>query len=287
MSQQITIGVDIGGTHITAALVDTKESKLITSSILRAHLDTHLSEEEIYAQWAKVIVPHLAHSQTIGIAMPGPFDYEQGIALMNGQDKYDQIYKKNIKIGFANFLQIPSENILFMNDAACFLKGEMMSGAGKNFSNAIGITLGTGLGSTAYDGKTAIDADMWNIPYQNGIAEEYISSRWFTNRYKAITGNEIANVKAIVDLGDHHPIVNQLFAEFSEHLAFFIHAVHQKHGGEAVVIGGSINKAHRLFLKSTQECLKNQYQLKIPLVIATLSEDAALVGAASLWAHKI
>ena len=74
------IGVDIGGSHITAAQVNIEDGKIIASSIVRSKLNPHASSEEILTAWANAIVQTSNQVQTyyLGIAMPGPFDYENG-----------------------------------------------------------------------------------------------------------------------------------------------------------------------------------------------------------------
>jgi predicted NBD/HSP70 family sugar kinase len=83
----------------------------------------------------------------IAVAMPGPFDYERGISLMRGGNKYEALYGLNIKEALPIGLGIPtSVPIVFENDAGCFGIGESM--AEKDFEKIIAITLGTGFGTT-------------------------------------------------------------------------------------------------------------------------------------------
>ena len=67
------------------------------------------------------------------LAFPGPFDYENGISLLQGLDKYDTLYKVNLREELCKHLPefhlCPNE-IKFINDAAAFALGEM------NFGNA-------------------------------------------------------------------------------------------------------------------------------------------------------
>ena len=131
----------------------------------------------------------------IGIAMPGPFDYENGISYIKDQNKYEALYGLNIKEQLAKKLEISISDISILNDAACFLQGEVFGGAGQGFKRVMGLTLGTGFGSArSVDGKTD-DADLWCSPYREGIAEDYLSTRWFLKQYKEISGKLVKNVK--------------------------------------------------------------------------------------------
>src|SRR5687768_16206029 len=99
--KNLIAGVDIGGTHITVCLVDIKENNIIAESSGRAHIDTSLDKDSIIKSWAEVIAEAHKKSSTpinkIGIAMPGPFDYENGISLIRGLHKYESLYGLNVK----------------------------------------------------------------------------------------------------------------------------------------------------------------------------------------------
>lgn len=95
--------------------------------------------------------------ELIGIAMPGPFDYLTGICLMKNVNKYESLYGLNIKQELSDRLGIDVQNIVFRNDSEAFLAGEMRFGAGKGLKKGIGITLGTGLGTSIYQNGEAQD----------------------------------------------------------------------------------------------------------------------------------
>lgn len=123
--------------------------------------------------------------------MPGPFDYENGISLITKLDKYEALYKLNVKELLSEKLSIPKPSILMMNDAACFLRGEVYYGAAKGHTDVIGITLGTGTGSAFHHNGITVDANLGPSPFMNSIADEYFSTRWFVKRY--IEENGICN----------------------------------------------------------------------------------------------
>ena len=91
----------------------------------------------------------------------------------------------------AGCLDISPSGIKFMNDASCFLHGEVFCGAAYKCEEALGFTLGTGLGSAIYKNGIAEDGEMWCSAYKDGIAEDYLSTRWFERRYKELTGKDI------------------------------------------------------------------------------------------------
>lgn len=269
------LGADIGGSHITAAVVDMDSRCIITNSYRRSRVDSKSSAENIIYQWVATIQEAIYASgrdvRDIGIAMPGPFNYAEGISYIKGQDKYDALYGLNIKKLLRIALFSPF-TIRFENDAACFLKGEMFAGVAKSVSNAIGITLGTGLGAAvAIDGNVT-DAELWNSPFKEGIAEDYLSTRWFIKRYHELTGQHIENVKQLC-LEENQKFAKEIFNEFGENLSLFLDNQINDFCLEIIVIGGNITQAFDQF----------SHHLKSLTVVANraiMGEEAALLGAA-------
>lgn len=277
------IGVDIGGSHITAAHIDAADFKIVKGSIVRERVASMEGADVIIKAWVDALKPLIISSEEetihIGIAMPGPFDYEKGISLMKGTKKYDSLYELNVLEILAEKLGIPESHILFRNDAESFLHGELASGAVAGEKRALGITLGTGLGSASNcQGKT-VDSDRAFIPFKDSIAEEYISTRWFSNRYKELTGNDIKNVESLLD-SDDQGIKDQIFEEFGQNLATFLNDFIEEEQPDVVVIGGNIAKTWDNFIAVVLENLNNK---NVVLKQSVMWEDAALVGAAYSW----
>ncbi|HEY9259456.1 ROK family protein [Chitinophaga sp.] len=286
MKNSTALGIDIGGSHITAALVDLSTRSIVEGSWNRTRIDSHGEAAEIISSWSAVIREVFAKAPAgvkhIGIGMPGPFDYEQGISLMLGQHKYDALYKLNVKELLAAQLGIQPEQIRFINDAGCFLQGEVYSGAGRNYETVIGLTLGTGLGSAIYRDGVANDAGRWCSPFKDGMAEDYLSTRWFVKRYQEVSGETVPDVKALVARIAVDGSIQELFNEFATNLGTLLVDFVQDEQPEAIVIGGNIANAADLFFPLLKEILQ-KHDINIPLVIASLGEAAALIGAASLW----
>lgn len=277
------IGVDIGGSHITAAHIDAADFKIVKSSMVRERVASMESSDIIIKAWVDALSPLIlnAGEETvhIGIAMPGPFDYEKGISLMKGTKKYDSLYEMNVKEILADQLGIPEDHILFRNDAESFLHGELASGAVAGEKRAVGITLGTGLGSASNCQGTTVDSDRAFIPFKDSIAEEYISTRWFSNRYKELTGKDIKNVESLLASNDEE-LINQIFEEFGENVAMFLNDFIAEEEATVVVIGGNIAKTWDYFIPVVRKHLTNK---EVVLKQSTMWEDAALVGAAYTW----
>ena len=212
--------------------------------------------------------------------MPGPFDYANGISLMQQQDKYDALYLLSIREILAGRIKTSPSNIYFVNDAESFLKGEVFCGAAKGAAKAIGLTLGTGLGSATYQSGTVSDADLWRSPFKESIAEEYLSTRWFIKRFAELSGDTIKDVKALVDLNGLGDIKQQLFTEFGHNLALFLNSSMASIQPEIVVLGGNISNAYELFKNQLHAGLSSSFSAAA-VQKTVLGEDACLIGAAS------
>lgn len=286
MDNYKVIGIDIGGSHITAGIVDLKSRKLVNNSLIRKHVNSKGSAEEILKTWTELIEQLFSNypliQKRIGMAMPGPFDYKNGICLIKGVDKFESLFNLNIKKLLAEKLQTTSENILMMNDASCFLKGEVFGGAAVSCDNVIGITLGTGLGSARFHSGQTFEGDLYSSPFKDGMSEDYVSNRWLLKRYNETTGLTVKNVKELCEKIVEDQRIKILFAEFGKNLGEVLCNYAQKHKCETIVIGGNISNAWELFISETKSIL-DTLPKKVDIKKSELGEDGALIGAASLW----
>ena len=285
MNNNIVTGIDIGGSHITAALIDLAAHSIIRDSLIRHHVNSKGDTGQIIKEWTDAITAckacHAEASNKIGIAMPGPFDYTNGISLIKGLDKFEALYNLNVKELLAWSLKIESTDIFMMNDASCFLKGEVFGGAASNCNTAIGITLGTGLGSATFKDGIIYDGDLYYTPYKDSTAEEYLSTRWFIKRYQELSGTIVENVKEIAERVPFDESAAAVFVEFGNNLGEVLAAYIKSHKAETVVIGGNIINAWELFIPHAATVLQ-EHGLHVSVVKAGLGEEAALLGAGSL-----
>lgn len=280
------VGIDIGGSHLTAALIDLVEKKIFQPSYMRIRVNSKGSADEILTTWCEAIESIFEKfpqaSPRIGFAMPGPFDYEKGISKIKGLDKYEALYDLPIKECLAKRLKIDMKNIRMMNDAACFLKGEVLAGAGQGYQHVIGLTLGTGTGTATHHRGLTQDANLGPSPFMNSIADDYFSTRWFVKQYYKQSRRQVSNVKELTTLYSSDPQVSILFTIFATNMAIFLEDFIRKEKPELIVMGGNISQAASLFLPHLIGKLKQQ-GIAIPIVQANLGEAAALLGAAGLF----
>jgi len=282
----MVLGVDIGGSHITAALVDGDKKALITKSIRRKMIDSQGDAATILDSWCEVIVDsyqgYEKMAKQIGIAMPGPFDYENGVCLIKEQDKFKSLYQLNLKQELANRLAVSPSTIHFINDAASFLQGEAFAGSASSNKTVLGFTLGTGLGSSICKAGIAIDAALWNTPFLESIAEDYLSTKWFVKRYFQLTGKKLDGVKDLAASVPADAHAQQVFNEFGSNLAQFLMPLIEEHKVDEVILGGNIAQTFTIFAPNLLGTLV-QNQVFTPIKTTTLKEHAALIGAASCF----
>lgn len=274
------IGLDIGGSHISVAevILDGNEAKI--GSFCEADVDTSRSSGEIIADWTHLIRKS-AGNQTdfnLGIAMPGPYDYPNGISLIKDQRKMKALYGRSVKNLLAESLKIDPTRIVFTNDAEAFLLGESLAGAGRGFVNSIGLTLGTGLGSAFKIGEEVKDAKLWTAPFRQGIAEDYLGTEWVKRYVFEKSGVMVSGMKELFSGVVAPELAEEVLARFGTALGEFLSPYVIKWECQGVVLGGKISRVSERFLPYARAYLeKLEYPLEIR--ISELEEQAAMIGA--------
>jgi glucokinase len=121
------IGVDIGGSHVSCEAFDTRTGEPLEGTHFDNPVDCHSSSENIIKAWSspiKLILDKINPESLkgIGIAMPGPFNYLEGISLFRGKnEKYKHTYGLNVEAELRKFLKLHETlTIRFINDAMDF-----------------------------------------------------------------------------------------------------------------------------------------------------------------------
>ncbi|WP_346858917.1 ROK family protein [uncultured Draconibacterium sp.] len=294
--KKLALGVDIGGSHITCQLFDLNTNRLLEGTQKRVCVDGNGTKESILGSWVYAINEALAEINLydligIGFAMPGPFNYKDGIALFDQNvGKFHNLHGINVKSELLKRLDFPENFPLrFLNDAASFAVGEANQEAVADYKRILVLTLGTGFGSTFLENSVPVaakygvpdDGFLYHIPFKNGIADEYFSTRWFLNEYKRLTGNEISGVKELLHNFEKDSVSQKLFHEFGKNLGSFLVPWIQKFGAECLILGGNISKSLALFLPDMENQFLTQ-NIQIKVFASKLNEDAALIGSARL-----
>ena len=143
-----------------------------------------------------------AGHDVIGISIPGPFNYKEGIFLM--KHKYAEVYGEK----FASLAGIPEGvTVKYMHDVNAPLAGALKL---LNLKDAALVTLGTGLGfSYALDGKVFENENgspamsLWNTPWEGGILEDYVSARAISTGYTGKTGKPCRSACEAARMADY------------------------------------------------------------------------------------
>ncbi|MFD2742039.1 MULTISPECIES: ROK family protein [Sphingobacterium] len=281
---RFVLACDIGGTHITSAIVDTETWLILSDTITRQHVDSSTDAKSILLSWTDCMHACINNSKKeineIGIAMPGPFDYEEGRSLMIGQTKYDSLYQMVVTQPIIeNLVGLPIKKISYINDAAAFLQGEIFAQGLDYKDKILGITLGTGLGSAVWsNGQKAFDAALWEAPFRDTIFEEFLVTRWFTKRFNELTGLTKPGLKEILEEHGELRETAILLDEYVKHLLDFLAYFSSQHGATDFIIGGNITKAWNKICASQRSAIA-QYNIEL----GKYQEHAAIIGAASLF----
>ena len=289
----ISIGVDIGGTHITCAAVNIQDGSLMEETRSRATYHHESSAEVILQSWVKALNHTLAKvnkSQLagIGFAIPGPFDYRNGVSRM--EHKFKNLFGLHLPAALNPLLDTRQDlTMRFLNDASSFAVGEAWVGEGRGFNKVVVITLGTGFGSAFIEDEVPVvsgtevpkEGCLWHLPFRDGIADDYFSTRWFVGEYKKQTGVTIKGVKELMDKTDTDEIARNLFLQFGQNLAACLAVPLQKFGAEVLIIGGNIAHALPMFKKELEGGLENA-AVSVKIVVSRHMENAALIGSARL-----
>jgi glucokinase len=295
MDKNIAIGADIGGSHITSAAIDLNSGKILRETITERAVNNQASATTIIGVWANALSTSLSKVpfkkvKGIGFAMPGPFDYVKGICYIKGVAKYENLYGFNITDAISSSLEVNEEFLIrFMNDASSFAVGEAWAGSARNASRSLSITLGTGFGSAFIAHRIPIvDGPLvpkigcvYHLPYRDGIADDYFSTRGLLGRYKKATGKELTGVKELAQLYTTDKYVPELFRDFGVNLGLFLTPWLKGFEAEILVIGGNISHAYSLFGNYFEESLRDQ-NCNCEVALSQLKEDAALLGSAYL-----
>lgn len=287
---------DVGGTFIKAGVAIGEES-LLPDSYYSVPIDSSGSKEVIVSSFLTALSQGRAAAASagvkiegIGVCIPGPFDYDKGVPLMT--HKFASIYGLNIRdlILQNGFTGVP---VVFMHDVAAMLSGEMAYGRGASYENVALVTLGTGLGfafcqnrQILYSSTKSPAVPIYNLPYKDGILEDYASKRGFLRIYSEISGHPlsvdspltVADIGKAASLGDTAAL--QTFSTVGAILASALREVLKKERIECLLFGGQISKSFALMKPALTAGLSELTEAGLLLHIGKAAniDDAAFYG---------
>lgn len=303
--------MDVGGGHVTAALVDLGSAgdvlveRVTPGDVLverEAPVDPHAARDELLE---RLTAPGRALAERVtlagwSIAMPGPFDAEAGTGTFAGVDKFRSIAGIDLRAALADRLGVAPGAVRFVNDAVAYGIGEWASGAGVGARRMICITLGTGVGSAflvdgaeVRSGPTVPEAgEVHRLTIDGRPLEETISSpairladrarsdRARSDRARSGRERTVEEICAAARSGDRdaHEVVAAAMRALGAALRPWV----ERFAADRVVVGGSIARSWDVIEAPLRAGLAVDDDGG--LVRAALGSRAPLVGAASAWA---
>ena len=275
------LAFDVGGSHVAAAICCAPDFRL--GPVATApHADVATSGAFLDLLYELGMKARVDRDGIVGamLAVPGPFDLQAGVSLM--RHKLPYLYGVDLRQGLAERFGFEPAQVRFLNDADAYLLGEIGAGAARGFRRAAGLTLGTGIGSAfAVDGQLVTEGpgvpsggEIWNLAYQGGIVEDFVSSRAIVGNYQRCTGRK-SEVVDLAAAAPSDPAAQQAFTEFGQHLGVVIRTLLAEFQADVIVLGGGISRSANLFLPAVQaEIGDSTTQLRV----SELKDKAALVG---------
>ena len=244
-NQNTVMGIDIGGTSIKIALVDTKTGK-ITSK--KNKIDT--PNPSIPGAIIKLIFEQMQAykwSGDVGCGFPGVV--KDGVVKFVGNLHQDWV---GINVE-RELRKNTTGRVRVLNDADAAALAEMQIGAGKNFNNPNGgvvlvLTLGTGIGSAVFNnGQLLPNTEFGQIELDGTIAEK----------------------KAATVIKEHE---NLSWKKWSKRVNRYLNHMEMILSPDLIIIGGGISSSPEKFFP--------YLELKTNIVTAKLGNNAGIVGAA-------
>lgn len=285
----VSLGLDVGGSHVTASVVDASFAGKQPLRLVRKEIDSFASASSIVGAIGDCIREALVNEPAaeIGIAFPGPFDYQKGVCtVLNVGGKFEQMFGLHLGQALKDATGMPDTSFRFYNDAHCFAVGAYVQNRLES-KRTVFLTLGSGFGSSFMENGRLVTQHaalpalcaFYNEPFRESIADDYFSTRWFHNAYRRATGREITGVRELAEM--HSEVARSIFNEFGANLGEFLAPWLQKFACDQLVIGGNIARAGHLFFNA----LKNHMQRvghEIDVIFCDDTEACILTGAACL-----
>lgn len=309
------IGIDVGGTNVKIALVDS-DGKIGYSNTIptRAEMGYEYTINNMKQAIRDLMTETKLSAKDIegiGFGLPGQVDFKSGIVrLITNIPGWVEIpLAKMIEDEF----HIPTR---IDNDVRCAALGELNFGAGKGCENLICITVGTGIGSgLIINGKLVrgasnaageighIKLQMHDGPicgcgdtgcleaFASGpsivaMAEEYIMGGKSTKYREMANGGTITPfiVAEAAKAGD--PVARRIFTRMGEYIGIGMASVVNLLNPEKIIIGGGVADAGDILLNPLKETIKKRAMKiageTVQVVPAQLGNTAGVIGASLL-----
>ncbi|WP_128896116.1 ROK family glucokinase [Longirhabdus pacifica] len=315
MSDNIYIGVDLGGTTIKVGLCN-EDGKLL-----------HKYEGPTEANQGPDKIIDNIYTYVHHIVEQSPFDWEQvagvGTGVAGFLDMENGIVKLAPNLGLTQYAmrekleQKLNKKVVINNDANVAALGEVWAGAGRQFKNVVCFTLGTGVGGgIIIDGKiyegNGMAGELGHITIvpeveaitcgcgKYGCLETVSSATGIINmandaleRGSRTTLSRIEGDITAKDVFDaaktNDEVAVRIVHRAASYLAKSMAIVATVLNPQLFVIGGGVSAAGDILFDALKEefaaCALPQLQENVDIVPAQLGNNAGIIGAAGLLIH--
>jgi len=313
--EKYAIGIDIGGTKIATGIVGGNGELLEYNkqSTYAQEGPTILMEriEERINLLTKIALSKGINLSGIGVSIPGVVEMDMG-RMLHVTQNLPGWTGISIREYTENKFNLPT---WIENDGNAAAWGEKMFGSGKEKSNLLMITVGTGIGGgLIYDSKIirgfsgaagsfghiiiCFDGPVCNCG-NKGCIEAYASGPAIVTRARKKLNSDKYQKSAIADFkkeitakiiveaalkGDE--LASSIIKETGQYIGFAAISACNLFNPEMIIIGGGVsNHAGELLISPIREIIHKRalpLTRKVDVVRAKLGEKAGLIGAASL-----
>jgi len=287
------VAVDVGGTEIKSALVDSDFTVIARIATPTPKADSTGAET---VKAIAAIVAQFSSNHTIeavGLAVPGALDEPTGTSRWSGNLQWNNLPIRDL---LHAAIKIP---VAFGHDGRTAALAEMRNGSAKGAQNAIFIPIGTGISAALIiDGKIrSAEGFAGEIGHMNvngkypcvcgksGCLEAASSTLAISKAYEAQSGNTGTTTEEIYKLvvaGDS--IATQVWSDATEAMARACEILITLLAPEVIVFGGGLSNNGEVFLKPIRDYLDSSltFQRKPRLEVAHYGAKAGTIGSAML-----
>ncbi len=289
------IGIDIGGTSIKGLAVD--ENGVILGQS-RTATDASQGKDHIVEkvrETIRVLLDQHPDAEAIGIGTAGRVNTITGqvvyaTANLPGWQGF------NIKDWVESEFRLPTA---VDNDANTALLGEQWQGAGKDLSDIVMLTLGTGVGGANMIGGELVRGADWNggewghvvlIPGghpcncgRQGCIEQYLSGTALVRLASEAAEHAYSSGQEVLaEFQRGNLRIVEVMERYVFHLALVLHNLHIGINPQSIVLGGGLIHAKELWWDSLMEQFKDMRAPEVDVRPALLGNQAGAIGAAKL-----
>ena len=285
------LAIDIGGTMIKYGLVSS-DGKILSTDKIKTEASKGLNN---ILNKIDNIFKGYKENNPVGIAVSGTGQINGMIGKVIGGNPIIPNW-----IG-TNLVKILEEKynlpIVLENDVNCVALGEKWIGAGKDLSNFICLTIGTGIGggiilnNQLFRGENFVAGEFGHILIKKGEFEQFASTTALIRLVKERTGKTL-NGKEIFDLEKKEIVEYQeVISEWIENLTDGLSSIVYCFNPANMILGGGVTGQGEPLINRIKNSLFKkigpQFKEKLNIIQAKLGNNAGMIGASYLLLEKI